>query len=61
MGQTFARQHGEAGLLEAITRSARILFDLKTPSCCWRIPPATRCTAWPPATTSSGWPNSSSR
>ena len=29
MGQTFARQHGEAGLLEAITRSARILFDLE--------------------------------
>jgi len=29
MGQTFARQHGEAGLLEAITRSARILFDFE--------------------------------
>jgi HD-like signal output (HDOD) protein/signal transduction histidine kinase len=29
MGQTFARQHGEAGLLEAVTRSARILFDLE--------------------------------
>jgi len=29
MGQTFARQPGEAGLLEAITRSARILFDLE--------------------------------
>jgi HD-like signal output (HDOD) protein/signal transduction histidine kinase len=29
MGQTFARQHGEASLLEAITRSARILFDLE--------------------------------
>jgi HD-like signal output (HDOD) protein/signal transduction histidine kinase len=30
MGQTFARQHGEAGLLEAMTRSARILFDFET-------------------------------
>ncbi|HJV03452.1 MAG TPA: HDOD domain-containing protein [Burkholderiaceae bacterium] len=30
MGQTFARQHGEAGLLESITRSARILFDFDT-------------------------------
>ena len=30
MGQTFARQHGEAGLLEAMTRSARILFDFDT-------------------------------
>jgi HD-like signal output (HDOD) protein/signal transduction histidine kinase len=29
MGQTFARQNGEASLLEAITRSARILFDLE--------------------------------
>jgi HD-like signal output (HDOD) protein/signal transduction histidine kinase len=29
MGQTFARQNGEAGLLEAITRSARILFDFE--------------------------------
>ncbi len=29
MGQTFARQHGEASLLDAITRSARILFDLE--------------------------------
>ncbi|WP_343728266.1 HDOD domain-containing protein [Duganella sp.] len=29
MGQTFARQHGESGLLEAITRSARILFDFE--------------------------------
>lgn len=29
MGQTFARQHGEANLLEAVTRSARILFDLE--------------------------------
>jgi len=29
MGQTFARQHGETGLLEAITRSARILFDFE--------------------------------
>ncbi|WP_426189817.1 HDOD domain-containing protein [Massilia sp. DWR3-1-1] len=27
VGQTFARQQGEAGLLEAMTRSARILFD----------------------------------
>ncbi|MET0268057.1 MAG: HDOD domain-containing protein [Duganella sp.] len=27
MSQTFARQHGESGLLDAITRSARILFD----------------------------------
>ncbi|MFP5394080.1 MAG: HDOD domain-containing protein [Gammaproteobacteria bacterium] len=27
-GQSFARQHGEAGLLDAVTRSARILFDL---------------------------------
>ncbi|CAN7601914.1 HDOD domain-containing protein [Pseudoduganella sp. LjRoot289] len=27
MGQTFARQSGETGLLEAMTRSARILFD----------------------------------
>ncbi|WP_317201326.1 HDOD domain-containing protein [Janthinobacterium sp.] len=27
MGQTFARQQGEAGLLDSITRSARILFD----------------------------------
>ncbi|MRW93354.1 HDOD domain-containing protein [Duganella sp. FT80W] len=30
MGQTFARQNGEAGLLESITRSARILFDFET-------------------------------
>ncbi|TFW17087.1 HDOD domain-containing protein [Duganella callida] len=30
MGQTFARQHGESGLLEAMTRSARILFDFET-------------------------------
>jgi HD-like signal output (HDOD) protein/signal transduction histidine kinase len=30
MGQTFARQHGEAGLLESMTRSARILFDFET-------------------------------
>ncbi len=28
MGQTFARQQGESGLLESMTRSARILFDL---------------------------------
>jgi HD-like signal output (HDOD) protein/signal transduction histidine kinase len=27
MGQTFARQQGETGMLEAMTRSARILFD----------------------------------
>jgi HD-like signal output (HDOD) protein/signal transduction histidine kinase len=27
VGQNFARQQGEAGLLEAMTRSARILFD----------------------------------
>jgi HD-like signal output (HDOD) protein/signal transduction histidine kinase len=27
MGQTFARQTGETGMLEAMTRSARILFD----------------------------------
>ncbi|MDB5961273.1 MAG: histidine kinase [Massilia sp.] len=27
VGQNFARQHGEAGLLESMTRSARILFD----------------------------------
>jgi HD-like signal output (HDOD) protein/signal transduction histidine kinase len=30
MGQTFARQQDEAALLEAVTRSARILFDLGT-------------------------------
>ncbi len=30
MGQTFARQQGEAGLLDSITRSARILFDFDT-------------------------------
>src|SRR5471030_2220525 len=30
MGQTFARQQGEAGLLDAMTRSARILFDFDT-------------------------------
>nr|WP_229218927.1 HDOD domain-containing protein [Rugamonas brunnea] len=30
MGQTFARQHGETGLLESVTRSARILFDFDT-------------------------------
>ncbi|NGZ86940.1 HDOD domain-containing protein [Duganella aceris] len=30
MGQTFARQQGETGLLEAMTRSARILFDFET-------------------------------
>jgi HD-like signal output (HDOD) protein/signal transduction histidine kinase len=30
MGQSFARQHGEAGMLDAMTRSARILFDLET-------------------------------
>jgi HD-like signal output (HDOD) protein/signal transduction histidine kinase len=30
MGQTFARQHGETGLLDAMTRSARILFDFDT-------------------------------
>ncbi|MDC8759507.1 HDOD domain-containing protein [Janthinobacterium fluminis] len=30
MGQTFARQQGEAGLLDSITRSARILFDFGT-------------------------------
>lgn len=30
MGQTFARQHGEAGLLDSMTRSARILFDFDT-------------------------------
>ncbi|WP_028102708.1 HDOD domain-containing protein [Pseudoduganella violaceinigra] len=29
MGQSLARQQGEAGLLEAMTRSARILFDLE--------------------------------
>ncbi|WP_332855088.1 HDOD domain-containing protein [Duganella sp. S19_KUP01_CR8] len=29
MGQTFARQQGEAGLLDAMTRSARILFDFE--------------------------------
>jgi HD-like signal output (HDOD) protein/signal transduction histidine kinase len=29
MGQTFARQNGEAGLLESMTRSARILFDFE--------------------------------
>ena len=29
MGQTFARQQGESGLLEAMTRSARILFDFE--------------------------------
>ena len=27
MGQSFARQQGEAGMLDAMTRSARILFD----------------------------------
>ena len=27
VGQSFARQHGEDGLLESMTRSARILFD----------------------------------
>lgn len=30
MGQTFARQHGETGLLDSMTRSARILFDFET-------------------------------
>ncbi|QGZ43094.1 HD-like signal output (HDOD) protein [Pseudoduganella flava] len=30
MGQTFARQQGETAMLEAVTRSARILFDLGT-------------------------------
>jgi len=30
MGQTFARQQGETGLLESMTRSARILFDFET-------------------------------
>ncbi|WP_374580169.1 HDOD domain-containing protein [Pseudoduganella sp.] len=30
MGQSFARQAGEAGMLDAMTRSARILFDLET-------------------------------
>lgn len=30
MGQTFARQQGETGMLEAMTRSARILFDFDT-------------------------------
>ncbi|NRR31076.1 HDOD domain-containing protein [Oxalobacteraceae bacterium] len=30
MGQTFARQQGEGNLLEAMTRSARILFDFDT-------------------------------
>ncbi|MBE3027910.1 HDOD domain-containing protein [Janthinobacterium sp. GW458P] len=30
VGQTFARQQGETSLLEAITRSARILFDFET-------------------------------
>ena len=29
MGQSFARQDGEAGLLESMTRSARILFDFE--------------------------------
>ncbi|MGV7210863.1 HDOD domain-containing protein [Oxalobacteraceae bacterium A2-2] len=30
MGQTFSRQQGESGLLEAMTRSARILFDFES-------------------------------
>lgn len=30
MGQSFARQQGEPGMLDAMTRSARILFDLET-------------------------------
>ncbi|WP_229416958.1 HDOD domain-containing protein [Massilia eburnea] len=30
MGQSFARQQGEAGMLDAMTRSARILFDLES-------------------------------
>lgn len=30
MGQSFARQTGEPGMLDAMTRSARILFDLET-------------------------------
>ena len=30
MGQGFARQQGESGLLESITRSARLLFDFDT-------------------------------
>ncbi|SFG37719.1 histidine kinase [Duganella sp. CF458] len=30
MGQCFARQQGEAGMLDAMTRSARMLFDLET-------------------------------
>jgi HD-like signal output (HDOD) protein/signal transduction histidine kinase len=30
MGQTFARQQGEGAMLEAMTRSARILFDFDT-------------------------------
>lgn len=30
VGQTFARQQGETHLLEAVTRSARILFDFET-------------------------------
>lgn len=29
VGQTFARQQGESGLLDAMTRSARILFDFE--------------------------------
>ena len=29
MGQCFARQQGEAGMLDAMTRSARMLFDLE--------------------------------
>jgi hypothetical protein len=29
VGQTFARQQGESGLLESMTRSARILFDFE--------------------------------
>lgn len=30
MGQCFARQQGEAGMLDAMTRSARMLFDLES-------------------------------
>ncbi len=30
MGQSFARQQGEGAMLDAMTRSARILFDLET-------------------------------
>jgi hypothetical protein len=60
IGQTFARQQGEAGLLESMTRSARILFDFENAAVLLENPTG-HALVGAPATSSSASPNSRSR